>query len=256
MKITLGSFESKKVSVAGGQFYLLGAFSRVEVKVLGGGDSRVFELSPGMGFRSEDGARFNGVEIKNLSTVAQTVEFEISDREVFDNRAVGVVEVVNSSKRRTEQRVAFMSGTSQDGVAAKYSYSMLCNPAGSGKALVVNRVFVGSEAGNLNLFGVKDLASFMGTAGVTLTNTFSVTSNKWLGAVENSVSEFKTLTVDTLAVGSAHVQPYGAQIGSVLSWENVLTEPIIVSPNMALGGRTFTVASKVQAVFEFFEEVL
>lgn len=253
MRITLGPFESKPVTVAGGQFYLLSAFSKVAVKIVSGGDSRVFELSSGMGFKAREGERFFGVEIKDLGGVGQTIDFEISDREVFDNRTVGVVEVVNSSKRRTEEKIAFMSGTSQDAVASKYSYAVLCNPANSGKLLIVNRVIVGSEAGNLNLFGIKDVVAFLGGVGVSVTNTFPVTSNKWLGAGV-SVAEFKALTVDNLAVGNSYIQPYGAQIGSVTNWENILTEPFVIPENMAIGCRSFAVASKVQAVFEFFEE--
>lgn len=72
-------------SLQGARFYYKGGTSTIQVKALLGGDTRVYTLEVGMGFSVKAG-RFASLEIK--STTAQTIEFEVSDDDVFDNRAV------------------------------------------------------------------------------------------------------------------------------------------------------------------------
>lgn len=89
MRLTLGPSETKKSSIQGGRFYYEKGDYQIRVKIVAGGDAREFDLYPGQGFNNEPGQdRFHALEITNLNdSESQTIDFEVSDREKFDNRA-------------------------------------------------------------------------------------------------------------------------------------------------------------------------
>ena len=91
MKTNLIAGESKIFSQQGGRFYFIGGEDEIHVKLNSGGDTRVYKLLTGQGVHFESG-RFNSVEIRNGAT-DQQIEFEVYDREVFDNRVPGLLDV-------------------------------------------------------------------------------------------------------------------------------------------------------------------
>lgn len=86
MKAFFEEHETKTFQLAGSRFYYQGGDDSIEVKINSGGDSRSFVLQSGQGINSDD--RFGSVQITN-SGVDQEVEFEVTDREIFDNRIPG-----------------------------------------------------------------------------------------------------------------------------------------------------------------------
>lgn len=86
MRLSFLSGDQKTLTLQGARFYYEKGLYKLNVRMVGGADAREFELHPGQGFVCNEGERFYALEIKNLGDV-QDVEFEISDREKFDNRA-------------------------------------------------------------------------------------------------------------------------------------------------------------------------
>lgn len=100
MQILLAANETKPISIAGSQFYYLAGDAPIRVRVVGQGDARSFDLRVGMGFKDLPVGRFNGVEVTDLGGVGQTVSYEISDEEVFDNGLIlssqtGIIQTKN-----------------------------------------------------------------------------------------------------------------------------------------------------------------
>lgn len=85
MIISLGPYETKTIHVAGSHFYYEKGDHSVDVRIMGN-DGRTFDsMKPGQGFRSDE--RFSALEFRNGAN-AQDVEFVVSYRELFDNRAM------------------------------------------------------------------------------------------------------------------------------------------------------------------------
>lgn len=84
---TLSAGISQPVGVQGERFYFSKGDYEIVVKAIGGSDSREYKLREGMGFTFKEGSGFHELEIKNFdeSVISQTIEFEISYREVFDS---------------------------------------------------------------------------------------------------------------------------------------------------------------------------
>lgn len=119
-KITLAVGETKNVTIGGGRFYYEKGLGRVVVTTIGN-DSASFELAPGMGFQNNpDQQNFFGVSIKNISGISQTIDFYISYREVFDNRAT--IDFGEHPDKKVERGVCFRHSVSlsapADGTAA------------------------------------------------------------------------------------------------------------------------------------------
>jgi hypothetical protein len=87
MRLSISAGESQTVTIQGGRCYYENGEGRINFRMVGGGDSRDFNLYAGQGFVCNEGERFYALEIKNIELFDQDIEFEISDREVFDNRA-------------------------------------------------------------------------------------------------------------------------------------------------------------------------
>lgn len=146
-RINLALGEKKVVSISGGRFYYESGNGRIRVKAIGGSAGE-FDLSPGMGFQNEDGAQnFSSVEIINISSVALTVDFVITYRELFDNRVTFsngsealLVDGATSGKVFTERGDSFLISGSKAPVVNECSVVVLRNPVGSGKKLVVKKV--------------------------------------------------------------------------------------------------------------------
>jgi hypothetical protein len=107
-KITLGIGESQNISISGSRFYYEKGLGKILVKTKGN-DSNAFELWPGMGFKNRDGQmNFPSLEIYNLHTAEQDIEFSVSYREIFDNRvSFDNVKVESNEREVTQSEVAF-----------------------------------------------------------------------------------------------------------------------------------------------------
>lgn len=256
MRITLSANETKSVTIAGGQFYLLSAFSKIAVKVISGGDSREFELSQGMGFKTREGERFFGVEIKDLGGIGQTIEFEISDREVFDNRSVGIVSVVNADKRRTEEGYAFLCARNFHKNTTRYSYVALENPPASGRNIFLNQVVVSTDvAAEASFFVNKDFQVMVDDPSVINFALGGDPVSKRVCA-DDLMSVAKSYgfhsSIDNGFGGVKRVSRLylSANQNFVLK----LTEPILLCPGSAFIFSTRALDSAISIGYEFFEE--
>jgi hypothetical protein len=75
---------SQSFSYPGSRFTYEAGDYEIEVKLSSGGNTRVFRLPAGKGV--DFGEQFDSIEIKNIGTAAQVVDFAVEDKEVFDNR--------------------------------------------------------------------------------------------------------------------------------------------------------------------------
>jgi hypothetical protein len=163
VKLTLGIGETKKVSVAGGRFYFEKGDGRIAVKTLGN-DASEFDLSPGMGFQNGQGKiNFPELEIVNKHSAAQTIEFVISYRELFDNRVTfGDEALVKSrgSDDATDKGKAFSRSVSVAAAASNYSAVSLVNRQIGGAArfyVYVRRIVIsGSGTFDFEVFLMAD----------------------------------------------------------------------------------------------------
>lgn len=259
MKITLVAGEIKPVTVAGGQFYLLDAFGKMSVKIVGGGDAREFELSAGMGFKIRGDERFFALDIKNISGVDQTIEFEISDRDVFDNRTVGIVEVVNADKARTDFDSAFLLTRRCSGLAAVYSNVALRNPVGSGKNVYVNQIVATAEAVQVDciLQRTPTLAADELSAGVTglLPGSVNGISKRVAAGAPAGVSLIDVFYSNALSFGNM-LAVQRVYIAAYSYFNYRFTEPFKLEPGAGLLLTSFTPNTLIAGNFEFFEEVI
>lgn len=259
MKITLAAGESKPVTMSGSQFYYMSGLGKIDVKLVSGGNARTFELSPGMGFRNNDGdLPFYGVEIKNIHSGAQDVEFEISYREVFDRRVIGSVDVFDSLRRRTESASAFLINRLVGGQgAAVYSNVAIRNPVASGKNVFVQKIIAGSTAAlDMLIMKSHQLAVDETNAAVTLLSPGGFGVNKLI----KNLSLAPSAVIDQFAsTGGA----FGAlaimarvytQAQSVYTFE--LREPIKLEQGAGLVISCWNLNTPINATFEFYEESL
>ena len=91
MQVTLAPGVSQNISQQGARFYYTDGDQKINLKLIGNGDARDFDLYPRQGVNSTD--RFYGVSITNLGSVEAVIDFEISDREVFDNRIPTITQI-------------------------------------------------------------------------------------------------------------------------------------------------------------------
>lgn len=257
MKITLAPNETKPVTIAGGQFYLLSAFSKIAVKIISGGDSREFELSQGMGFKAREGERFFGVEIKDLGGLGQTIEFEISDREVFDNRSVGIVSVVNADKRRTEDGSSFLLARQFGRGTGLFACTAMVNPVGSGRNIFINQLLCSADkVGEYIYFVSKDYATHIVNpmvSGVAVGG--APVSKKVCANVGGSVIEnygFYLNSSTTIAGLDRVVRLYLKENDTFMM---KLTEPIQLCEGSAIFFVSRIAESAVTSTYEYFEEI-
>ena len=82
--------------------------------------------------------KLNRVEL--TSSVAQTVKFGHSARDVDNRKVTSTVSVVSGEKETSISGYAYFGGSNVTATAAQYSYSQLWNPVASGKRLIVDAV--------------------------------------------------------------------------------------------------------------------
>jgi hypothetical protein len=257
VKIVVGALQSVNVNIAGDIFYLLRSDGRVSVKGLVGGETRSYELEAGMGFRSSGGDRYRGFELRDISGVDQIIEFEISDRDVFDNRAVGVVSVVNSDKRRTDLNGAFMLTGNRAASAGVLSALNLRNPVGSLRNIYVNQVVVSANLVSDCVVGLTPtIAADQALAGITSISlgVGAGVSKRVNSVVSNSVAKIDQFYSDVWPKGGMRgiSRTY---IAANDSFEFRFTEPVRLDQGSGMVVMSLVANQVVSASFEFFEEV-
>jgi hypothetical protein len=188
--------------------------------------------------------------VTNNSAAAQTLTFLLMDNgRGGSRRQPGVVQVIDSDKSTTESGAAFMGVNSTGAVAGgQYGSLLLWNPAGSGKKIILERVYV-DPAGATNI-----------AAGIV-----NAITGVDAGVVGSKLSGGANST--------AHIYTYGANVSDPASlmtghqvWaptiaagaEAVLSpkRPIVLLPGYGFMVGARIVATAVTGTFEFWEQAL
>jgi len=151
---------SQRFSVSGSFVKVLSApGGRVNVKLDSGQDMSFLE---GQGFRMLEGDEFGGLTLSNLQAVANVGTLFIGDSTFVDDRVTGVVQVIDTERRKVLDGNAYHTAASQAGGGAGSATIQLWNPAGSGKLVYVNSAVIGLSANDQYGFATTT------TAGPTL----------------------------------------------------------------------------------------
>lgn len=200
--------------------------------------------------------RYEKIRITN-GAVAQTVKHFYGTGDAGSRRTSGLVKVeglvnvagdvsvIDGEKTRTLAGGMFGGAPAVAGVAAQYSAVQLWNPAASGKNLIVTQLDIGSDVASnaVVFFKALELPTAYGFA----------ISNKLSGAGAAPVAALKT-------ENSAAAEAYALGILRNLSLaaNNPILWPIrgalVVRPGYGLNVRQGTLAARVSADFEWFEE--
>lgn len=257
METLIGPGLGQSISQQGGRFYYMGGRGEIEVKLKTGGDTRRFTLLPGKGIAMREGERFDGLEIVNLLGEAQQIEFEVSDREVFDNRVTGVVEVVNTDRVRTDSNSSFLISVREDAGAGQYAMVILENPIGSGKVFYVNQVVMTSTDRVDAILGVSSDVREIENSADTVEFRVSddsqdVSWSKNIGGgasvalmcrVKATVNQFPKYR----GLARVFVEEYG-------NYTYRFTEPVRVDEGCGLCVQSLEVGAQIAGTWEFFEE--
>lgn len=190
--------------------------------------------------------------VTNNSPAQQTLTFLLMDNgRGGSRRQPGVVQVIDTDKSTTENGMAFM-GVNYSGVpaAGQFACVELYNPAGSGRKIVLERIYVDTQATATNL-----VAGIMaGTAGADA------------GTVPSKLSNGSNSLAHIYGSSAQVADPAGLVTGKV-SWapsnlaansELVFTpkRPFVILPGYGLmvGARVATAA--IYSTFEFWEQAL
>lgn len=261
MKITLAAGESKPVTLSGAQFYYLSGSGKIEVKIVAGGNARTFELSPGMGFRNDDSELpFYGVEIRNLFGSSQDIEFEISYRQVFDNR-VSFGDISTDDflplKARTNSYMAFMKNRYCGNLASLFCCVALRNPVGSTRNCWVRKIFVGAPSvGRILIHAAADMAAAEANAAVSnlLTGGAGSEGKKAaFGPGSNSQSVTDSFLCNAVGFTGAQIFYGYCQPGQTVI---ELAEPIKLVPGNGIWVTLFETNVTLGVSFEIVEEAI
>ncbi|WP_341937203.1 hypothetical protein [Marinimicrobium sp. C2-29] len=163
MKTVIGAGLSQSISQQGGRFYYMEGLGEIEIKLKTGGDTRRFVLKPGKGIAMREGERFDGLEIVNLLNVSQEVEFEVSDREVFDNRVTGSVYVIDANKEKSSAGKTFIRPRVSVSAVGEYASILLENESGH-EVSVGNLSLSCNKAGRLTVDVLSDVSEALADA--------------------------------------------------------------------------------------------
>lgn len=151
MKLNLASGETEPLNLTGKNFYFSSGIYPIRVKVIGLSERREFDISAGQGFKFDD-FRFTNIEITNLGAATQDIEFEVSDAEIYDNRAVLSV---GSSLPVVVQSASASRLVSSDTLLATTAKEVLASDVNRVKAMLnfAGDVYLGHDNTVTNLTG-------------------------------------------------------------------------------------------------------
>ncbi|NOV27656.1 hypothetical protein E5S69_29670 [Cupriavidus necator] len=138
---------AQNIDVAGDRVQFISAtdpFAQIEIRPNYAQGN--ISLKPGQGFRfSEQVTRW---VVFNRGSVALSGYLLIGSGDFFDQRISGDVNVIDTSRSLTLTGQAQYMSKYQGPVAGQYAFVQLWNPAGSGKRLIVERVYSVNGAGS------------------------------------------------------------------------------------------------------------
>jgi hypothetical protein len=176
MKTTLEAFGIEPFSLQGSRFWYVEGDYDIEVKLSRGGDTRIYRLKSGQGVNWEN-ERFDSLEIRSLGN-AHDVEFEVLEKEVFDNRIPGSMTVVPEGGE-----MPVVSGSTPLNVAQSGAFAVAPEggemPVVSGSAPLnvaqSGTVTVAPEGGAMSTSekGLSNYSSYYGSVGDSLATGYN-----------------------------------------------------------------------------------
>ncbi|WP_175771716.1 hypothetical protein [Burkholderia ambifaria] len=196
-------------------------------------------LKVGQGF--DAGKVVNRWFVKNPGTTALNGVAVLSTAGFRNFRISGDVNVLDGGKSRTLANVAFAGFSASAAVAAAYSRLQLWNPANSGKRVVVEAMWLWSQAAATILLQDSTAA---------LANTYEAASPKLLGGTAGAA----LCMYDTTAAQPATPSIMAVQVVAQQLQIVKFAEPIVVPPGHGLLAASQGVNMTATANFEWYEE--
>lgn len=258
LKITLEPGETKNVSVGGSRFYYEVGLGIISVHKLSAADAVDYELSPGMGFQNKDGEyNFFGVQIKNLHSIAQTIEFWITNLEIFDNR-VNFSRVAVDTEKQLKDRVSasYIKSRWNSGGPGTFGAVALRNLTGSPKNVWVEKIIVGTPINSRILIHSHfDMATVEANAAVSALNAGDNTNTgKKFQFGPGGFSWCVTDGFVSSSVGFAGLQMFSGYCNG--SFVLDLKEPIRITPAAGIWVTNFEANTALAVSFEVYEEAI
>lgn len=220
-----------------------GADTTIMVRPESGGDA--VYLQPGQAYKFNSGeaaSRWSITNLKGQGTIVGQLLFSVG--EFTDNRVSGSVEVIDGGKARTMAEVAYLSSVGFAAVAGQYSYASLWNPPASGRALVLETVYLSSTVSG---------ALVLRPQSATVGNLYArAPSPKKIGPASRA-SVAKAYSGSLAANVDESIHGFNSTANTPIKFEFV--EPLIILPGYGLGA-SGALNQDVSAVFEFFEDSL
>lgn len=232
---TLAANGSQQIDVSGRFFKYVSGTGKIRVRTSDGG---VIDVLPGQGV---DNVQYTYLTVQDRTGAANVGVILAGDFDFRDERITGQVEVINGERVRTLTDKAFVAYINVAPAAGSAPYVQLWNPAGSGKNLVVERMYLCSSTQQAIRIGVT----------AQLPTVVGAPQNKRIGASATTVAEARVHTAQAPGVGTAIYNVYCIASQAQLIQ---LTEPIVIAPGQGLTVAAPVLNSDLPTNFEYYEE--
>lgn len=186
---------------------------------------------------------FDEVRVINGAT-AQTVTVQIAGGGVGSDRVIGEVAVIDGGRAVTIANRAFWTAMGLSAAVGNYSHVQIWNPAGSGRALVVKKLGLGSAVAGTVSFGMY---------GASLTTMSAGPAYSKLSGGANSIVERRSQAAAAVLTTAMH----GAMTIQANKTELIqLEEPFYVLPGFGMMAYHNATNADVVLSVEFREEPL
>lgn len=238
---TLAASEIWRLQV-GGDYFRLGVTAypvTLRFLLAGAVESEMLMIDGGTWARVDGG--FDGIEIINSASGAQTLDIFIGRGEIGIDRILGEVSVINGELSRVKSGSCFLVVAGLTAGAGQYPQLQIFNPAGSGKNVIINSVVAGCTSAGLiyGNYGIVQLANLVGPA-----------KNKRLGGAV-SASELR-YEANAVLVASTAISFVNAAAND--SREMKFSEPLLLPPGYGFGMYSNNLAVNLTVSIQFIEE--
>ncbi|USX03826.1 hypothetical protein [Paraburkholderia fungorum] len=206
-------------------------------------------LYPGQAYRVADNAPTpDSWTLANSAGSATIIgKVVVGDGRIDDNTLTGTVSTIDGGKARTLAGGAFLSNLFSAASAGNYGCVQLINPAASGKRLVIEQLWLNSNAAGAAQFWADNGAAISGT-------TAGAPQNKLPGGPASAMQGWAATQAGLwAAVGGFNYMGSCFITANVLQGFN-LREPIVIPPGYGFKVALQTANATVQAVLEYYEE--
>lgn len=240
---TLEASASLRMNIAGEYFRLGSTSYSVTVRFYKGSSvtDEMLLIDGGTWARVDGG--FDGFELINSSSGAQTLDVFVGIGEIGIDRILGEVSVISGELVRVKSQTCFAVNETAIAVAGQYSMVQLWNPEASGKNLILNRMNVIGFTSAITI-SVRSTVVQLATAGF-------FGRNKYLG---KPASSGQARTENAAAVVASDVL---ANIGVAAANDTAafeFSEPILIPPGYGVLAYPTTVNVALSAAFQWLEE--